>query len=238
MAKKKAQKKTTKKKAKKTTKKKAANKPKPRRDPLPRYIGLQAKILKVMKAVPIIECTGQEYDEKTGETYYYTEAAEVFRIYTEQFIIFGLTFVPIKSSSIFDGRAYKATVIYRLTDAETNQFQDVELEGLGCNGAWALNSAQTVARKQALLNMFGASYPQPETPQQVVRKAVKMFRPIEAISGTEAVEELKQYFKQEKPNERASESRESVRSTKRPAKSRVGKNNPAKTGRSKTAKTN
>jgi len=230
MAKKKA------KRAKKKTAKKKTNKPKPRRDPLPRHIGLQAKILQVMEAVPIIECTGQEQGE--DDVYYYTEAAEVFRIYSEAMVKVGLTFVPISIDTVLDARAYRATIIYRLTDAETNQYQDVVAVGLGCNGVWALNSAQTVARKQALLNMFGASYPQPVTPKQVVRKAVKMFKPYDVLSSGEAKEELNQYFSQEKPNERASESRESVRSTKRPAKSGTGENNPAKAGRSKTSKTN
>ena len=235
-----AKKKTKKKK--KTTKKKATKgKPKKKRYPLPRPIGLQAKILEVMKRVPTIECTGQEQSEaRTGEepeTYYYTEAAEVFRIYSEAMVKVGLTFVPISIDTVLDARAYRATIIYRLTDAETNQYQDVVAVGLGCNGVWALNSAQTVARKQALLNMFGASYPQPKTSAQVVRKAVKMFQPLDVLSPGEAAEELNQYFSTEKQNERASDSRESVRSTKRPAKGSSGKNNPTKAGRGKTSKT-
>ena len=232
MAKTKTGKKRQLKKAKKTAKRKPAKK----RYPLPRPIGLQDKILEVMKEVPIIECTGQEQGE--DDVYYYTEAAEVFRIYSEAMVKVGLTFVPISIDTVLDARAYRATIIYRLTDAETGQYQDVVAVGLGCNGVWALNSAQTVARKQALLNMFGASYPQPETPKQVVRKAVKMFRPIEALSASEAEEELNQYFSQEKPNENASDSGKSVRSTKRPAKGSAGKNNPAKAGRGKTTKAN
>ncbi|MEE9354752.1 MAG: hypothetical protein V3U75_04105 [Methylococcaceae bacterium] len=235
-----AKKKTKKKK--KPAKKKAKRKPaKKKHYALPRPIGLQAKILKIMKLVPTIECTGQEQTEaRTGEdpeTYYYTEAAEVFRQYSEAMVEVGLTFVPITIVTVLDDRAYRATVTYRLTDVETGQFQDVVAVGLGCNGVWALNSAQTVARKQALLNMFGASYPQPKTAQQVARKAVKMFQPFDVLSSGEAVKEMDKYFSQEKPNENASDSRKSVRSGKRPAKGHTGKDNPAKTGRSKTSKT-
>lgn len=223
------------KRAKSTKKKKAKKKAKKKHYPMPRPIGLQAKILEVMKMVPLIECTGQEQGEE--DVYYYTEAAEVFRIYSKAMVEVGLTFVPISIDTVLDARAYRATIIYRLTDAETGQYQDVVAVGLGCNGVWALNSAQTVARKQALLNMFGASYPQPVTAAQVVRKAVKMFRPVETLSPSEAEEELKSYFDKEKQNERASDSRESVPGGKRSAKSRAGKNNPAKTRRSNPSKT-
>ncbi len=223
----------------KKTKKKAKKKTPRKKVPVYRPMGLQSKILQIMGMIPTIECTGQEQSEDGEDMYYYTEAAEVFKVYSKAFVEIGLTFLPISAVTIEDRRAYRATVTYRLTDVETGQYQDVVAVGLGCNGVWALNSAQTVARKQALLNMFGASYPQPKTAEQVVRKAVKMFRPIEALSAGEAMEEMKQYFSQEKQNEdNASESGKSVRSGKRPAKSRSGKNNPAKTGRSKTTKAN
>lgn len=230
-----AKKKTTK--AKKRTPKKATKKNSAKKTPkYPQPIGLQAKIRQIMEAVTIIECTGEEYDEKTGETCYYTEAAEVFRVYTEQFIRVGLTFVPVGIETVLDNRAYKATMTYRLTDTETGQYQDVVAVGLGCNGVWALNSAQTVARKQALLNTFGASYPQPKTAAQVVRKAVNMFQPFDVLSPGEAAKEMSEFFSQENQNG-TGESRESVRSPKRPAKSDTGKHNKAKAGRRKAAKT-
>lgn len=179
-AKKKVVKKTAKKK--KTTTKPAKRNPLVRLSPEAR---LHHKIQAVMATVPIIECTGEEKIEdengKQIDTYNYTEAPEVFRIYTEQMVRVGLTFTPVHIESRLDSRAYQVIVTYRLTDVDTGFYIDIVGAGLGCNGVWSINSAQTVARKQALLNAFGASYPQPETAKKKVRKAVKMFDPLEKM---------------------------------------------------------
>jgi hypothetical protein len=229
-----------KKKAKKETAKKPRKKPAKKRYPLPRPTGLQAKILKIMALCKIIKCTGIETieadDPTQNETYHYTEAAEVFRVYSEAMIEVGLTFVPINVDAVLDTRAYRATITYRLTDPETGQYQDVVAVGLGCNGVWALNSAQTVARKQALLNTFGASYPQPKTAAQVVRKAVKMFEPHTVLTTEQAVNELKKHDFFNKEPKDGSQSRESVQGGK-PAGGPSGADSGNQTGRKRTTKT-
>ena len=220
---------------KKTKKKKAKKSAKKKHYALPRPIGLQAKILKVMAMLPTIECTGEEYDEGSEDTYHYTEAAVVFRVYSEAMVKIGLTFVPISIETVLDPRAYKATITYRLTDPETGQYQDVVAVGLGCNGVWALNSAQTVARKQALLNTFGASYPQPESEKQKVRKAVKMFEPHTQLTTKKAMDELQKHdFFGKEPRD-GSQSRKSVQSGE-PASGTGRTDSRNQTGRKRTTK--
>lgn len=193
-----AKKKTKKRAKKKTTKKR---KHYPLHDP-DKPLGLQAKILRVMELLPIIPCTGEEYDDTTKDIYHYTEAENVFKLYTEMMVKVGLTFVPISMVTEADKRFYKAMITYRLTATDTEEFVDVVAVGLGCNGVWALNSAQTVARKQALLNTFGASYPQPEGAKPNIRKIARGFDPNDVLTEAKAREELvsHDFFNKEKQN--------------------------------------
>lgn len=175
MAKKKAKKKTAKKKVKKT-KKKAVRKAfiKPMlTPPIDEKTALFQKIHAVQLEVREIKSTGVEEDEQ-GK-YNYTEAREVFRIYSDAMNRVGLTFMPVDIVTSVDSRFYRATVTYEITDIETGYSTLVKGAGLGCNGVWALNSVQTVARKQALLNAFGASYGDSESVKNVVRKQMAGF---------------------------------------------------------------
>lgn len=238
--------------AKKTKNQTKKNKPKARRDPLPRCIGLHNKILKVMELLPEIPCTGEEYDDTQQDIYYYTEAAAVFKLYTAKMVEVGLTFVPISMKTEVDRRFYKAEIIYRLTDPETGQYQDVVAVGLGCNGVWALNSAQTVARKQALLNTFGASYPQPDKAKPNIRKIARGFDVNDVLTSEKARTELVEYdfFNKEKQDgneqqnsggsgqsvsDRRGSKKDSPRSD---TKTQSKRKRTAKTGRQSNAKTN
>ena len=180
--------------AKSKSNKKAVSKRYPLKHLVSPEVALHRKIQLIMDKVPVIEASGYEIDELDND-YYYTEAATVFEVYTEAMVSVGLTFVPIHAETCFEHRAYKATVTYRVTDVDTGAYIDVVGVGLGANGIWSYNSAQTVARKQALLNTFGASYPQPPDTKKDVRKAVKMFRPLDMIlTCKSAVQEVDDYF--------------------------------------------
>lgn len=185
MAKKKAKKKAVKKKAahkipKKTKKKVAGGKKNPRRPTGPVFAApsdaktaLFQKIHQVQQEVRQVKSTGTEEDDQ-GK-YHYTEAKEVFRIYGDVMNRVGLTFMPVDIITSVDAKFYRATVTYEITDIETGYSTLVKGSGLGCNGVWSLNSAQTVARKQALLNAFGASYGDSESIKNVVRKQMAGF---------------------------------------------------------------
>ena len=153
MAKKKAKKKVAKK-AKKTKKK--SNKKKPViLDPATE---LHRKINTVLAENPILECdlTGED-DE--GRKFGYLEAAKVFRTYNQAFKKHHLNIFPIKITPTLGNNCVLVHGVYQLTDSETGYSVQVEGCGLGCNGAWAANSASTLALKQALLNTFLCSYP-------------------------------------------------------------------------------
>ncbi len=189
--KKKAKKKVVKKAAKKKAKKKAVKKPKtlkkqevpptaslqflPDLDEESKTIMLLQKMYKVSGMIPEIKSTSEELDEESGETYFYTEAKEVFGKYQQAFQEVGIMFMPVGMREYNDGRFYRATIRYAIYDVETGFCIKVVATGLGCNGGWALNTCQTVARKQALLNTFGASYGQPTSAAGEIRKMVKHF---------------------------------------------------------------
>ena len=160
-------------------------------------VKLYQKMNDIAKLVPKIECKGAETDGDNEEIYYYTEAAEVFLQYSKAFMQIGLTFLPVKIQVVMDGRFYRADIQYEITDVDTGYSIFVVGSGLGGNGAWSVNSAQTVARKQALLNTFGCSYNQPETAKKAVKRLTKGFKVdsvIQVVSGKEATDEMLDYF--------------------------------------------
>jgi len=162
-------------------------------------IKLMQKIHLVMCNVPRIECTLQEVSAEDDQPYYYTAADTVFKIYREQFIKIGLNFFPVLGKTGMDGRFYEAAIQYEIIDIETGYGQKVIGFGQGANGVWSLNSAQTVAKKQAMLATFNASYGPPEPATKVVRKQVEGFNPEQAIaykSAAEANQDMETYFGQ------------------------------------------
>ncbi len=163
---------------KKKTKKKTAKKQAKKKMTFRRYNskpkGLWPKIHAVSEKIKEIPSTGKELDNE-GNEYSYTRAKEVFRIYGDAMNEVGLTFMPVNIDTVLDPRFYRVTVTYRITDIDTGDFTDVVGAGLGANGIWSLNSGQTVARKQCLLNAFGASYGENETTKDIVRKQMQGF---------------------------------------------------------------
>ena len=162
-------------------------------------VKLYWKINEVTKLVPKIKCEIPEVGDEGEGTYYYTEAAEVFLRYSKAFMQLGLTFLPVpgKSKVTLDGRFYKADMTYELTDVDTGYSIFVFGSGLGGNWVWSANTAQTVTRKQALLNTFGCSYGQPESAKKTVKRLTKGFKVdsvIQVMSGKEATDEMLDYF--------------------------------------------
>jgi len=158
---------------KRPVKKKVVRKKPVFREPLDDKTALFQKIHQVQQQVQEVKSTGIEEDDQGR--YHYTEAKEVFRIYSGALNKVGLTFMPVDIVTRVDPRFYWATITYEITDIETGHSTLVKGAGLGCNGVWSLNSAQTVARKQALLNAFGASYGDSESIKKAVRKQMAGF---------------------------------------------------------------
>lgn len=131
-------------------------------------IHLHRKISAVMKENPKIDCTlvGEDEDRKFG----ICEAAEVFRMYNQAMAKHDLTFIPMAVMPTLGNGCVLVRVTYRITDITTGYFETVQGCGFGMNGQWSANTAQTLALKQALLNTFTCSWPQPEDYRQEVQR--------------------------------------------------------------------
>ncbi len=218
MAKKK--KKAVKKKVKKLAKKKTTKKKK--QYPLP--IGLHAKKLLIMAAVPVMPCSAVSKD-RHGLMYAHSQAAKVFYTYAQKCIEYGLTIrmiecemstakypMDIKTEAGWDIRyieCSRAVCKFRITDKESGQCEDFMASGLGDNEIWSDTSACTVAMKEALLLYFHTSWPQPTNIIKIIKdefkklkgedlkKAIEMVMPpaiYKALTETDAMKQLDEYF--------------------------------------------
>lgn len=153
---------------------------------------LHRKILEVMSRHTEIKCSGRGLD-RDGNEYAYTEAAEVFTAYGQAMRELGLTIIPIEKNAVLGKTAYMIYVKYRLTDVDTGYSEIIAGTGLGTNGQWAANTAQTLALKQALLETFNASWPQPPEYKEIVKtEAQDVFGP--AQTTEEVMEAMRKYF--------------------------------------------
>jgi len=182
------------KKTKKTTRKskKSSKRQESRVSETAMKIRFHQKILEVMNQHPEIQCTGRGVD-LDGNEYAYTEAAEVFSAYGQTMRELGLTCIPIEKTAVLGKNAYMIHVKFKLTDVDTGYSEIITGSGLGSNGQWAANTAQTLALKQALLETFNASWPQPPDYKDLVKKeAQNVFG--SAHSPEEVVQAVKDYF--------------------------------------------
>jgi len=222
----KTSKKNTKKKVakKKTTKKKVV---KPRRNPLialPPLYNLHKKKLEIMAAVPIMPCSAISHDRQ-GNIYHHTQATKVFYTYNQLLIEKQLVINMIECTSrpatyVIDvkvGEKWEVIEVpctevcakFRITDAETGQYEDFKSVGLGDNEVWSATSAVTVCMKEAYLVYFHTCWPEEDTTIKTMQQAIKklprdqVVKAIEAVVGkeawkimtdTKAVEELKKHF--------------------------------------------
>jgi len=191
MARKKTKKKAVKKKPSKKAKSKTTSKHPTKFSEQEKSIILHQKIHAVMKENPKIDCTlvGEDEDRKFG----ICEAAEVFKMYNKAMAKHDLTFIPMAVNPILGNGCVLVRCTYRITDITTGYFETVQSCGFGMNGQWSANTAQTLALKQALLNTFTCSWPQPEEYRQEIQHvAARVFGP--AQSPQQISEAIKEFF--------------------------------------------
>jgi len=168
----------TKKKTKKKNKKTVKRKP-------PRPIGLHAKKIQIMNEIPIMPVSAIGKDRQ-GARYCHTQAEKVYAMYRKACSTRNLTIRRVNGQSGTanyqdnyqdkDGMwVIQKTIcstyegIWEIRDAETGQTEQFAGAGYGDNYVWSCNSAQTVARKQALLDYFEVPWPQPDQTYFVVK---------------------------------------------------------------------
>lgn len=187
-------KKKAKKKAKKTTKKRQPKTKHPSEfTEQEKSILLHQKIHDVMKENPVIECTLKGHDDYEDRDFGICEAAAVFRMYNEAMSKHHLTFIPIGITPTLGNGCVLVKVTYQITDITTGWSEVIQCCGFGMNGQWSANTAQTLALKQALLNTFTCSWPQPEAFRDEIQKvASRSFGP--AHSPEQISEAIKEFF--------------------------------------------
>ena len=141
-----------------------------------------------MAAVPIVPCSAIGQDRQ-GARYCHTRADTIFATYRQQCAKHGLVIRRVSGETRVaeyddsykdpDGRLVKTKTIgaryegiWEIRDVETGQTEQFAGSGDGDNYVWSTNSAQTNARKQALLDYFEAAWPQPDITLLIIQESL------------------------------------------------------------------
>lgn len=233
-----AKKKTVKRKkpAKKTAGKKVAKKKKvvkkknqKPKGPDPRR-GLHAKKAEIMAKVPNMPCSAIGRDLH-GLRFAHTQAERVYAVYRDLCAEKGLVIHRTEGKSrVINDTAERIQILFEgvweIRDRATGQTETFGGHGQGDNGRWSANSAQTIAKKQALLDYFETAWPQPTQFLEVIRdsiaavpdaekvEAFKQILPPQAwdvLTAAGAVKELKDFFERKGKVENANSTRKNRR---------------------------
>lgn len=190
--------------------------------------GLHAKKLEILEEIPIMPCSLVSAD-RHGYVYAYTRADEVYQVYRDKCVEKGLTirrvsghaengkyphtYVDPAGNTIYtEDNCVRYEGVWEIRDSATGQCEQFAGAADGKNEIWSLNSAQTIARKQALLDYFEVPWPQPADMPKVVKKALaslpadqklKMMKQMipdaewNILTSVGAVEALDDFFKKQ-----------------------------------------
>lgn len=217
-----AKKKEAKKKVKKKVAKRKKVKKRVRRKPVyPLNYHLHEKKLEILRAVPIMPCSVLSKDMQ-GLRFAHTQAEKVYQVYRRECESRGLVIRRIEGETVdaehpqlikkesgWDIKSVPCVRfegVWEICDKDSGETETFGGSGDGENGIWSANSAQTIARKQALLDYFETAWPQPTDWVKVIResleelgpqelvKAVKMIIPEKIAEATGIVDEIGNYF--------------------------------------------
>lgn len=134
---------------------------------------LLEKIWLIAVENPVIEC-GLKGEDDEGR-YGICEAAAVFRMYNEAFEKHKVHFFQVSKVTEVGKNYAKCDTIFRIADVETGYVWPFPIpgSGMGMNYQYSLNTAQTLAKKQAMLEFFNNSWPQPEEFRDEVRRVTQ-----------------------------------------------------------------
>lgn len=122
---------------------------------------LHTKIHQVMVENPEILCDLPGEDE-FGKGFGICAASAVFKMYNAALGKHSLTCVQIDTKTTLGENCATVDSKFKLTDITTGYLEIIAASGMGMNGQWSVNTAQTLAFKEALLLSFVCSWPQPE----------------------------------------------------------------------------
>ena len=178
-------------------------------------VGLQAKRLEVMRAIPLVRCSVISKDPQ-GLQYAHTQAEDIYQDYRKEMVkrFLTITLINCNTESVLVHKKSDGTELYssrahctfRIRDIESGEYEDIQASALGNNDVWSDNSAQTVAMKQALLQYFFAAWPQPtdyvevvraslnELPPKDFRDAMTQMMPQKILSNAGAMKALEEFY--------------------------------------------
>ena len=157
-----------------------------------KQILLHTKIHQVMVENPELLC-GLAGEDTFGRKFGICEAALVFRTYNAALGKHNLTIILTDTKTVLGHNCVLVDCKFKLTDITTGYSEILAGSGLGMNGQWSVNTAQTLAFKEALLLSFVCSWPQPEEYRdEVQREARQTFGP--AQSPEEIQKAIGDYF--------------------------------------------
>lgn len=175
-------KKVAKKKTRKKAKRKGAKRVVKKADP---QGNLHTKKLQIMKAIPMMPCSAVSKDRQ-GLAFAHTRATEVYNRYREEcskrkLVIRRIEGMLSNQQYVMDihtgeGWDTKEVVcacfegVWEITDIESGEKETFGGSGYGDNDIWSANSAQTVAKKQALLDYFEVAWPQPTNLKKIIKQ--------------------------------------------------------------------
>ena len=157
---------------------------------------MHRKIMAVRAECPKPPQTGTYIEEGADRTdeYPYTRASEIFATYHELMATHGLDLTPCACTSREERGWYSVDMVWQLTDLETGYSELKASSGTGNNSVWGVLSAQTVARKQALLMIFHATWECDMLEERMLRQAARdgsgrnaperMIRAVEGVMGS------------------------------------------------------
>lgn len=170
---------------------------------VPRY-NLHAIKLQIMSEVPIMPCTVIGKD-RHGRLFAHTQAEKVYAIYREKCQENRLT-IRRERGSEYDAECPKLQRIdndwqvvkqpcvrfsgqWEICHQRTGEHEYFEGAGDGDNDIWSICSAQTVAKKVALLDYFEVPWPQPTDMLEVVAQCMRELKtsPKEFIKAVQGV---------------------------------------------------
>lgn len=193
-----------KKKAKKKVKKKAKKKVKRKIRKIVYIPGhnLHRKKLEILRAIPIMPCSVISKDRQ-GLRFAHTQAEKVYQVYRRECEERGLVIRRVEGKTTNGTRPTltdkgKGWIVeevpcvrfegkWEICDAESGETETFGGSGDGDNEIWSANSAQTIARKQALLDYFEVAWPQPTDWVRVIRESLEDLEPQEFADAVKKI---------------------------------------------------
>lgn len=146
---------------------------------------LHTKKLQIMEAVPVMPCSAISKDRQ-GLAFAHTRATEVYNRYREECgqrklvirrvkgkLLENFKYVmDVKTEQGWEIREVPCACfvgVWEITDVDSGEKETFGGGGYGDNDVWSANSAQTVAKKQALLDYFEVAWPQPTNLKKIIK---------------------------------------------------------------------